>query len=94
MIPKMRQKHIAEQNLFNELHDRCLSLAGLVQQRQHLTDQLCAFLVDNTLQEYIPPKKLFNDRSYKDYEEEFMAHFKIVANAKEAQLEDGDGVRN
>lgn len=84
----MQRQRTDQHNSFVEMHDKCTALGALVQSRQQLADQLCAFLVDEPLHQYMPAKTLFNNRSYKDYEDEFMAHFRIVANAKEqARLE-------
>lgn len=65
-------------NRLAELRDKCHLLTAALPQKQQLVDRLCAFLVDNSLRQFIPASKTFSGRSYQDYEGEFMSHYNIV----------------
>lgn len=80
----LKQLRSAEHNRLVELRDKCDVMVGLVQKKLQLADRLCCFLVENSLRSFIPASKLFNGRSYQEYENEYMANFDIVCAASES----------
>ncbi|XP_055702580.1 uncharacterized protein LOC129801497 [Phlebotomus papatasi] len=42
----------------------------------------CDFLIDNPMRNYVPPEKKVNGHTYKEYETEFMLHYRQIAESE------------
>lgn len=74
-LSQMKSKQIEE---LTETTDKINAICSKTTQVLNDVGRYFKFLVDNPLEKYIPKGKLFNGRTYYDYEREFTMYYNMI----------------
>lgn len=77
---KLNELRIAQKEQLTEVTDKISVICSKTTQTLNDVGRFYKFLVDNPLEKFIPKKKLFNGRTYYDYEREFSMYYKMIEN--------------
>lgn len=62
----------------SELLDIIPSLHGTTTRILENVDNYFEYLLNNPLRKYVPPSKLFNGKTYKEYENEYTLYYRML----------------